>query len=879
MAAYNPKAIESKWQQYWKDHQIFRAELNLSKPKFYVLDMFPYPSGSGLHVGHPKGYIATDIISRYKRMRGFNVLHPMGWDAFGLPAEQYAIETGTHPRKTTRRNIETFKRQLQSLGLDYDWSREIDTTDPRYVRWTQWIFRKLYEKGLAYIAEVPVNWCPALGTVLANEEVQDGKSERGGHPVIRVPMRQWMLRITAYADRLIEDLDEVDWPEPIKKMQRDWVGRSEGARIYFDVADSSNDQIEVFTTRPDTLFGATYMVLAPEHPLVKQITTPAQRSAVEAYVAEVGRRSERARISEGGKKTGVFTGAYALHPVSGTPLPIWIADYVLATYGTGAIMAVPAHDTRDFAFAKTYQIPIVEVVSGGDTSKEAFVGEGVNVNSDFLNGLPTSEAKTRMNSWLEEHGKGSATISYKLRDWLFSRQRYWGEPFPVIHLPDGTTKLVPESDLPVLLPELEDYRPTGEFEPPLARAREWLEVTDPETNQKAFRDANTMPQWAGSCWYYLRFCDPGNDQAPWSKEAEQYWMPVDLYVGGAEHAVLHLLYSRFWHKVLYDLKLVHTKEPFQKLLNPGMILGHSYRYYDTNLSDEPSAKTDVYSAEEVRIDGETAIHQLSGEELKARWVAASAVKWNEQGKPIHPTLEGLVLEEVTEKMSKSRGNVVNPDEVIAEYGTDTMRLYEMFMGPLEKGAPWSSESIPGMFRFLQRAHRLIRGDAEEPGALATVVEGTGTTEQARLTARTIQGVTQDIEEMGFNTAISKLMVFVRDVTRDHPLPRQSAEAFVVMLSPFAPHLAEELWEVLGHSPSVAHQPWPTYDPALIASPDMTIPLQINGKLRSKIQIAADATKEDVLAVARQDEKLQEWLQGKTPKKIIYVEKKLVNFVV
>ena len=701
MASYNPKTIESKWQQYWKDHEVFRTELDQSKPKFYVLDMFPYPSGSGLHVGHPKGYIATDIISRYKRMRGFNVLHPMGWDAFGLPAEQYAIETGTHPRETTRRNIETFKRQLQSLGLDYDWSREIDTTDPRYVRWTQWIFRKLYEKGLAYIAEVPVNWCPALGTVLANEEVQDGKSERGGHPVIRVPMRQWMLRITAYADRLIEDLDEVDWPEPIKKMQRDWVGRSEGARIFFDIADSSSDQIEVFTTRPDTLFGATYMVLAPEHPLVEKITTPDQREAVETYVEEVGRRSERARISEGGKKTGVFTGANAIHPVTGTRLPIWIADYVLATYGTGAIMAVPAHDTRDYAFAKTYQLPIVEVISGGDISTEAFVGDGVNVNSEFLNGLTTPKAKTRMNAWLEEHGKGSAAISYKLRDWLFSRQRYWGEPFPVIHLEDGTTKLVSESDLPVLLPELEDYRPTGEFEPPLARARDWLEVTDPETNQKALRDANTMPQWAGSCWYYLRFCDPRNDHAPWSTEAEQYWMPVDLYVGGAEHAVLHLLYSRFWHKVLYDLGLVHTKEPFKKLLNPGMILGHSYRFYDNNLSDDPSAQTQAYPAEEVRMEGETALHQQSGEELKARWVSASSVKWNEQGQPLHPTLEGVVLEEVTEKMSKSRGNVVNPDEVIAEYGTDTMRLYEMFMGPLEKGAPWSSESIPGMFRFLQ----------------------------------------------------------------------------------------------------------------------------------------------------------------------------------
>ena len=879
MAAYNPQAIESKWQQYWKDHHVFRAELDPSKPKFYVLDMFPYPSGSGLHVGHPKGYIATDIISRYKRMRGFNVLHPMGWDAFGLPAEQYAIETGTHPRETTRKNIETFKRQLQSLGLDYDWSREIDTTDPGYVRWTQWIFGKLYEKGLAYLAEVPVNWCPALGTVLANEEVQDGKSERGGHPVVRIPLRQWMLRITAYADRLIEDLDEVDWPEPIKKMQREWVGRSEGARIFFDLAEASHEKIEVFTTRPDTLFGATYMVLAPEHAFIQDITTDEQRLAVEAYVDEVGRRSERARISDVGKKTGVFTGAYAIHPVTGNRLPIWIADYVLATYGTGAIMAVPAHDTRDYEFAKTFQLPIMEVVSGGDVSESAFVGEGINVNSDFLDGLPTVEAKSHMNSWLEEHQKGSRAVSYKLRDWLFSRQRYWGEPFPVIHLEDGTTKLVPESDLPVLLPELEDFRPSGEFEPPLARVRNWVEVIDPETKSKALRDANTMPQWAGSCWYYLRFCDPGNQKESWSAEAENYWMPVDLYVGGAEHAVLHLLYSRFWHKVLYDLGFVHTKEPFQKLLNPGMVLGYSYRYYDNNVSDDPNVTAQAYSSTEVRMEGETAVHHQSGEELKMRWVSPSDVRKNEHDQPIHPTMSGLLLEEVTEKMSKSRGNVVNPDDVIRDYGTDAMRLYEMFMGPLEKGAPWSAESIPGMYRFLQRAYRLIRGDTDEPNASAHIIDGAGTIDQARLTARTIQGVTQDIEEMGFNTAISKLMVFVRDIARDSPTPRLSAEAFVIMLSPFAPHVAEELWESLGHAPSVAHQPWPNYDPALIASPDMTIPLQINGKLRSKIQIAADSNKDAVLALAHKDEKLQEWLQGKTPRKVIYVEKKLVNFVV
>ena len=875
---YDHQAIEAKWQRYWREHSTFRADIDSTKPKFYVLDMFPYPSGAGLHVGHPKGYIATDIVSRYKRMRGFNVLHPMGWDAFGLPAEQYAIETGTHPRETTKKNIENFRRQFQALGMDYDWSREIDTTDPQYVRWTQWIFRKLYEQGLAYLAEVPVNWCPALGTVLANEEVIDGKSERGGHPVVRVPMRQWMLRITAYADRLIEDLDSVDWPESIKRMQRDWVGRSEGARIFFELAGHPGKALEVFTTRPDTLFGATYMVLAPEHPMVPTITTEEHRLAVEAYVEEASHRSERARVADAGGKTGVFTGAYAIHPVTGRQIPIWIADYVLATYGTGAIMAVPAHDTRDYAFAKQFHLPIVEVVAGGDISVEAFTGEGKNIHSDFLDGLSTSQAKQRMIEWLVEHGKGEKTVNYKLRDWLFSRQRYWGEPFPVIHLEDGTTKLVPESDLPVLLPELEDFRPSGEFEPPLARVREWVEVTDPETKQKALRDTNTMPQWAGSCWYYLRFCDPSNDKEPWSKAAEQYWMPVDLYVGGAEHAVLHLLYSRFWHKVLFDLGLVHTPEPFQKLLNPGMILGHSYRYFDNNLSDALDFPATAYPSSEVRFDNETPVHKETGEELKARWVASKDVRWSEDGQPLHPTIEGLVLEEVTEKMSKSRGNVVNPDDIIVEYGTDAMRLYEMFMGPLDKGAPWSTESIPGVSRFLQRAYRLVVGDHDDNEPIS-LVEGSGTTRQARLTAETIQGVTQDLEEMGFNTAISKLMVFVRDICKDAPLPRASAEAFLRLLSPFAPHLAEELWKRIGKVPSIALEPWPTYDPALVVKEEMTIPLQVNGKLRSKVVVPADSSKEEILAAAQQDDKLLEWLKGATPRKVIYVEKKLVNFVV
>jgi leucyl-tRNA synthetase len=876
--AYDPSAIEPKWQEYWRENETFRSEIDPSKPKFYVLDMFPYPSGAGLHVGHPKGYIATDVLSRYKRMRGFNVLHPMGWDAFGLPAEQYAIETGTHPRETTQRNIENFRRQFQALGTDYDWSREIDTTDCGYFRWTQWIFQKLYERDLAYLAEVPVNWCSALGTVLANEEVIDGKSERGGHPVIRVPMRQWMLRITRYADRLIEDLDEVDWPEAIKKMQRDWVGRSNGARILFDLPDHDDTRIEVFTTRPDTLFGATYMVLAPEHPLVEKIATAEQRAAVEAYVRQAGRRSERARLAETHEKSGAFTGASAAHPVTGERIPIWIADYVLATYGTGAVMAVPGHDTRDYEFARRFGLPIVEVVAGGNLEKEAYVDDGVNVNSDFLDGLPTPEAKQRMADWLEANGKGEATVNYKLRDWLFSRQRYWGEPFPVIHLEDGTTKLVPESDLPVLLPDLEDFKPTGEFEPPLARAHDWLETTDPETGQRALRDANTMPQWAGSCWYYLRFCDPKNGDAPWSPEVERYWMPVDLYVGGAEHAVLHLLYSRFWHKVFYDLGLVHTKEPFQKLLNPGMILGYSYRYYDDDLTDDPNAVPNAYPSSETRQSEESVVRAKTGAPLKVRWVRSQDVRWTDDGVPLHPTIEGLVLEEITEKMSKSRGNVVNPDDVIAQYGTDAMRLYEMFMGPLDKGAPWSTESIPGVYRFLQRAYRVI---VEEDGAgevLAEMSEGSGSDEQARLTAKTIQGVTDDIEGMQFNTAISKLMVFVRDIAKDAPLPRNSAETFVLLLSPFAPHLAEELWERLGHAESLAHEAWPQADAALLVEDTVTLAVQVNGRRRGEIHVPAGADEAAIREAAIAEPNVERHLGGRQPKKVIVVPGRLVNIV-
>jgi leucyl-tRNA synthetase len=875
---YDPKAIEPKWQAHWREHGVFRAEVDPSQPKFYALDMFPYPSGAGLHVGHPKGYIATDVLSRYKRMRGFNVLHPMGWDAFGLPAEQYAIETGTHPRETTARNIDTFRRQFQALGMDYDWSREIDTTDPGYVRWTQWIFCKLHERGLAYLAEVPVNWCPALGTVLANEEVIDGKSERGGHPVVRMPMRQWMLRITAYADRLIDDLEHVDWPESIKKMQRDWVGRSEGARIEFGLSGWDAEKIEVFTTRPDTLFGATYMVLAPEHPLVDKITADAHHEAVSQYVEEAARRSDRLRMADVKEKTGVYTGANAIHPVTGAELPIWVADYVLATYGTGAVMAVPGHDERDYAFASRFDLPIAEVVSGGDLSQAAHVGDGVGVNSDFLDGLPTPEAKTRMTDWLAENDKGEATVNYKLRDWLFSRQRYWGEPFPIVHHADGRTELVAESDLPVLLPELDDYRPSGEFEPPLARARDWIEIVDPASGEALLRDANTMPQWAGSCWYYLRFVDPRNTERPWSAEAERYWMPVDLYVGGAEHAVLHLLYSRFWHKVLFDLDLVHTPEPFAKLLNPGMILGYRYRYYDDNLSDDPQHATQAVPSSRVRIDGETARDTESGVELRARWVKAEDVVWSGEDSPRHPSIEGLELEEVTEKMSKSRGNVVNPDDVIARYGTDSMRLYTMFMGPLDKGAPWSDESIPGVHRFLQRSYRLLVDEREGGDRLIEFAAGDGTAAQKRLTAETIHGVTEDVEAMRFNTALSKLMVFARDINRDAALPRGAAETFVLLLAPFAPHLAEELWSRLGHNESLAHEPWPSADPSQLVAEVVRLVVQVNGKRRDEIEVAADASNDAIERAALALANVEKHLDGRPPKRVVVVPGRLVNVV-
>ncbi len=869
---YEPGRIDAKWQRYWLEQRTFAAHIDPAKPKFYVLDMFPYVSGEGLHVGHPKGYVATDVYARYKRMRGFNVLHPMGWDAFGLPAEQHAVKTGRHPRETTAANVRYFREQLRALGLSYDWDRELDTTDPRFVKWTQWIFTKLYERGLAYEAEVPVNWCPELGTVLANEEVRDGKSDIGGHPVVRVPLRQWMLRITAYADRLIDDLEQVDWPEHIKKMQRDWIGRSEGARVRFPVADAEAQVIDVFTTRPDTLFGATYMVLAPEHPLVDVLTTPEQRDVVREYLEAAARKSERARAVDATAKTGVFTGGYAKNPVNQERIPVWVADYVLISYGTGAIMAVPGHDARDHAFARAFGLPIREVVAGGDVEQAAYSGDGVAVNSGLLDGLASDDAKSRMIDWLEEQGCGERSISYKLHDWLFSRQRYWGEPFPLLHLPDGGVKALPASALPVELPELEDFRPSGEFQPPLARVPEWIETTDPETGGPARRDPNTMPQWAGSCWYYLRFCDPHNDDALISPEAERYWMNVDLYVGGAEHAVLHLLYSRFWHKVLYDLGVVSTAEPFQRLLNPGMIQGKSYRFFSEPGDEGPK----FYSAADVRYQGETPVHIGSGTELREEWVAPQEVRWV-RGKPVAPGAE-IDLEEVVEKMSKSRGNVVSPDDVIAEYGADAMRLYEMFIGPLHKAAPWSTEGMPGVFRFLQRAYRLFVEEEEQGDRVRALPEGPGSDAQQRLLARTIDAATRDFEALSFNTSISQLMVFVRDIEKDGPLPRSIGGAFLRLLAPLAPHLAEELWELSGHSDSIASEPWPECDPAKLVEDEIELVVQVKGKVRARIRVPAEAGEEQVRQLALAESNVQKYLGGAEPRRVIYVPGRLVNVV-
>ncbi len=830
--------FEARWQQHWLETGAFRAPnpgepgFDASRPKFYVLDMFPYPSGEGLHVGHVEGYTATDILARAKRMQGHNVLHPMGWDAFGLPAEQFAIKTGQHPRVTTERNVARFREQLQGIGFSYDWSREISTTDPGYVRWTQWIFLRLYgawfnpatnraepietysgedpdSVRLAYIADRPVNWCPALGTVLANEEIVDGKSEVGGFPVERRPMRQWMLRITAYAERLIDELDLVNWPESIKLLQRNWIGRSEGARVEFSVLDVGSS-IEVFTTRPDTLFGATYLVLAPEHPLVDSITAPEQAAAVAEYRAKIASKSDLERTELAKEKSGVFTGAFAVNPVSGEKLPIWIADYVLMGYGTGAIMAVPAHDERDFEFAQVFGLPVTQVVQAPEgVDWRGFTGDGVAVNSGFLDGLSTPEAKRRMIAWLEEQGVGAGRVNYKLRDWLFSRQRYWGEPFPIVW-EDGQHRAIPESELPLVQPPLEDFKPTGTGEPPLAKAVDWIRYSE-----TARRETNTMPQWAGSCWYYLRFCDPENAGRFVGDAAERYWMGgerggVDLYVGGTEHAVLHLLYARFWHKVLFDLGQVSTPEPFQRLVNQGLILGG----------------------------------------------------------------DGV-------KMSKSRGNVVNPDEVIAEYGADALRLYEMFMGPLEQMKPWSMKGVEGVFRFLARVWRLgfeenQEGEWTRSGALA---EAEFTPAQARVVHATIKKVTEDIEALSFNTAIAQMMIFVNEFTGAEPRPLEAVRVLLRLLSPFAPHLAEEMWTRLGFAGLASQQDWPGYDESLLVETEVEVLFQVNGKPRERVMVAKTATNAELEAVALAHPKVTEVTAGKTVVKVIVVPGKLVNVVV
>ncbi|NBD22907.1 leucine--tRNA ligase [Paenibacillus glycinis] len=801
---YNPLVIEPKWQQHWDANKTFRTTEDAGKPKFYALDMFPYPSGAGLHVGHPEGYTATDIVSRYKRMRGYNVLHPMGWDAFGLPAEQHALDTGEHPREITVKNINNFRRQIKSLGFSYDWDREFSTTDPDYYKWTQWIFIQLFNKGLAYVAEVPVNWCEALGTVLANEEVINGLSERGNHPVVRKPMRQWVLRITEYAERLLEDLEELDWTESIKDMQRNWIGKSKGAEVTFAI-DGHDASLVVFTTRPDTLFGATYCVLAPEHELVAAITTAEQQAAVKDYQETAARKSDLERTDLNKDKSGVFTGAYAVNPINGVRVPIWIADYVLAGYGTGAIMAVPGHDERDWEFAKQFGLPILEVVQGGDVSEAAFAGEGPHVNSGFLDGLGTEEAIAKAIAWLEAEGKGQGKVTYRLRDWLFSRQRYWGEPIPILHLEDGTMKPVPDDQLPLLLPDVDQIKPSGTGESPLANVTEWVETIDPETGMRARRETNTMPQWAGSCWYYLRFIDPHNDQELCSKEKQKEWLPVDLYIGGAEHAVLHLLYARFWHKVLYDIGVVDTKEPFHKLVNQGMILGMN-----------------------------------------------------------------------NEKMSKSRGNVINPDDIVNEYGADTLRMYEMFMGPLEATKPWNTNGVEGMYRFLGRVWRLFIG---ENGELSEKIGGDAADAFKRTWHRTVKKVTDDYENLRFNTAISQLMIFVNEAYKAETLPREAAEHFVQMLSPLAPHIAEELWSKLGRTDTLTYAAWPAYEEAWTVDQEVEIVVQVNGKIVDRLSIAADMDEAEMERVAKASDKVSEAIAGKTVRKLIVVKGKLVNIVV
>lgn len=833
MGAYNPSEIEPKWQQYWQEHKCFRAVDGSPKPKYYILDMFPYPSGAGLHVGHPEGYTASDIIARYKRMKGFNVLHPIGWDAFGLPAEQYAIKTGTHPSETTKKNVENFTRQIKSLGFSYDWDREINTTDPNYYKWTQWIFLQLYKRGLAYVSEAPVNWCPALGTVLANEEVIDGKSEVGGYEVIRKPMRQWMLKITAYAERLLQDLEELDWPERIKAMQRNWIGKSLGAEVVFKVESPIAANIKVFTTRPDTLFGATFLVLSPEHPLVRSIVTPPCRDAVDAYCNQAAKKSDLERTDLAKTKTGCFTGAYAINPVNGAKTPIWIADYVLASYGTGAIMSVPAHDTRDYEFAKTFDLPIIQVIEGGDIEREAYTGDGVHINSGFIDGTNVKDGKQKMIEWLESTGTGRGAVNYKLRDWLFSRQRYWGEPFPIVWDKDGNHHPIPEEQLPLTLPEVKSYEPSGTGESPLANIDSWLHVGD------MTRETNTMPQWAGSCWYYLRYIDPHNDTAPFSEENEKYWMPVDFYIGGAEHAVLHLLYARFWHKVLYDIGLVHTKEPFKKLFNQGMILGLSYKDARGALvpNDQVIAKDGKYFSKE------------TGEELS----------------------------QIPAKMSKSLKNVVNPDDIIRDFGADSLRLYEMFMGPLDQVKPWDTQGVQGVNRFLAKCWRLIV--AQNENVLQDNIRDIACDpETETLMHQTIRKLGEDIESLNFNTGISQMMVYVNHLSRLKEVPKAAAEALVLVLAPYAPHIAEELWSILGHSDCIANAQWPEFDAQKCEVARIKMAVQVVGKTRGTIEIDRNASDDDIVKAAQAIPAVAKQLDGKTIVKTIIVPGRILNFI-
>lgn len=803
--AYNHKTIEKKWQKFWKKNETFKADLNKDQKKYYALDMFPYPSGQGLHVGHPEGYTATDVMSRMKRMQGFNVLHPMGWDAFGLPAEQYALKTGHNPKDFTNKNIDHFRDQIQSLGFSYDWDREVNTTDPKFYKWTQWIFEQLYKKGLAYESEIMVNWAPDFmgGTVVANEEVEDGKTKRGGYPVYRKPMRQWVLKITAYADRLIDDLDLVDWPESVKEMQRNWIGRSEGASVFFPVVGDEDTKIEVFTTRADTLFGASYVVLAPEQELVDQLTTSEHKAEVEKYKEEASRRSDLERTDLNKDKTGVFTGSYVINPVNGEKLPIWISDYVLASYGTGAVMAVPSGDQRDYDFATKFDLPIKPVIEGTDVSEGAFDGDGKHINSGFLDGLNIADAKQKMIDWLEEHDAGHKKVNYRLRDWIFSRQRYWGEPIPVIHWDDGTTSLVPEDELPLELPKTDNIEPSGTGESPLANVEDWVNVYD-ENGRHGLRETNTMPQWAGSSWYWLRYTDPHNDKEFASKEALDYWSPVDLYVGGAEHAVLHLLYARFWHKVLYDLGLVPTKEPFMKLVNQGMILGSNH-----------------------------------------------------------------------EKMSKSKGNVVNPDDIVDQYGADTLRLYEMFMGPLEESVPWDEKGLHGANKWVQRVWRLLMDDNNHlRDRVSTFNDGKLT----KVYNQTVKKVTEDYERMHFNTAISQLMVFVNEAYKVDDLPVEYMKGFVKMIAPIMPHMAEELWSQFGESDTITYQSWPTYDPKALVEDEVEMIVQVNGKVRAKIKMAKDTDRDEAQQLALANEHVKKFTDGKDIKKVIVVPNKIVNIV-